>query len=266
MKKVLYSAALIAAMGFANNAKAQLVDESNVTITMDLQPILQLKMTGPTSINFVFDQISEYVGGITQYGVNSLQISSTVSWDLYAVGFASNTNTYAGNPAGTSNSWDQQVVYGTGTDPNAIDDLPIELLELRQNKANPDHGNASSTADYSSVFGVSPVTTGANNIFSSQNPYVRPTDAEKYIAGGELDDDFVVGGSYLVSNGVSVGAGSDYYYTMDYRIVPGLPATFPNAADNAGNTMNLEDLHGAGSYAQPGVYTMNVKYVLIENE
>ena len=55
MKKILFGAAILAAMGISSNANAQLVDESNVTITMDLQPILQLNMTGPSNIDFIFD-------------------------------------------------------------------------------------------------------------------------------------------------------------------------------------------------------------------
>jgi hypothetical protein len=65
----------------------------------------------------------------------------------------------------------------------------------------------------------------------------------------------------MVLQGGFVGSRSNYYYSIDYRIVPGLPAVFPNAASNAGVTAALV----APAYAQPGVYTMNVKYVLVEN-
>lgn len=254
MKKILFSAAVLAALGISSNANAQLVDESNVTITMDLQPILQLNMTGPSNIDFVFDQISEYVGGITQYGATSLQVSSTVSWDLYAVGYSS---------TGAA-TWDQQVIYGGGADPSAIDLLPITLLEMRQDKANPFPGAATNFADYNAAFVTSPVITGSNNIYASATPYVSPADGEKYIAGGNtaVATAFVPGGSYLVAQAGIYGSGSNYYYTIDYRIVPGLPAVFPNAATNAGVTNALV----AGTYAQPGVYTMNVKYVLAENQ
>ncbi|MBA3705759.1 MAG: hypothetical protein H0W84_07610 [Bacteroidetes bacterium] len=258
MKKLLLGAAVIAAMSISSNANAQLVDEANVTITMDLQPILQLNMTGPSNIDFVFDQISEYVGGITQYGATSLQVSSTVSWDLYAVGFSS---------TGATN-WDQQVIYGGGADPNAFDIIPIELLELRQDKANPFPGLATAFDDYNAAFVISPVTTGSNNIYASATPYVAPANGQKYIAGGNAAvlTAFVPGGSYLVAQAGVYGSGSNYYYTIDYRIVPGLPAIFPNAATNAGVDLDLVTVNGAGAYAQPGVYTMNVKYVLAENQ
>jgi hypothetical protein len=268
MKKILFSAAVIAAMGIASNAKAQLIDESNVTITMDLQPILQLKMNGPQNIDFVFDQISEYAGGITQYGATNLSVSSTVNWDLYAVGYASNTT--ATNNGGSS--WDQQVVYGASTDPNAEDNLPISLLELHQDKVN---ANATTAAgykpDYSTPFALAGVVTtpGTNNIYASPigtSPYTRPTINDKYIAGhfATTAGDYMTGGSYLI--GASAGALSNFYYSIDYRIVPGLPATFPNAATNAAAPASEAlDFGFVGHYAQAGVYTMNVKYVLMEN-
>ncbi len=257
MKKVLLGAALLAAMGISSNANAQLVDESNVTITMDLQPILQLNMQGPSNIDFVFDQVSEYVGGITQYGATTLQVSSTVAWDLYAVGYSSTSTALL-------NNWDQQVIYGGGADVNALDLLPITALELRQNKANPFPGVATNFADYSGSFGITPIVTGKNNIYANFAPYVAPASGQKYIAGGAAITltAYVPGGSYLVAQAGIYGAGSNYEYSIDYRIVPGLPATFPNAATNAGVTNAL----AAGKYAQPGVYTMNVKYVLAENQ
>ena len=264
MKKVILSCAVISAILGAQSAKAQLVDEKNVTITMDLQPILQLDMTGPQNIDFVFDQIAEYVGGITQYGVTQLKVSSSVSWDLYAVGYAS---------GGTN--WDVQVEYGTAGDALATNVLPCALLELRQNQANLDYagyaGLVAGNNDYNTAFGPSPVITGANNIYASANPYTLPTNTQKYIAGGTAGTDYVPGGTYLVLGGgppTVVGAASKYYYNIDYRIVPGLPAIFPNAAGNDGITplaLNLPSPANDGRYAQPGVYTMNVKYVLREN-
>jgi len=104
MKKVILSIAVVSAILAGTNAKAQLIDEQNVTVTMDLQPILQLNMNGSQNVDFVFDQISEYVGGITQYGATNLQVSSSVSWDLYAAGFSSAA-------VGSSGLiWDNQVV------------------------------------------------------------------------------------------------------------------------------------------------------------
>ena len=277
MKKVILSVAVVAAFLSANTAKAQLVDEQNVTVTMDLQPILQLGMNGATNIDFVFDQISEYVGGITQYGATNLTVSSSVSWDLYAAGFSS---TASSGGAGSGLIWDNQVVYGGDTDPNSVTTLPLTLLELHQDKNNPSSAGFTNavggTEDYFTAFTSvrGGVTLGDNNVYATSAPYSRPSAAAKYIAGHNAASDFVVGGSYLIAAGTVVGQNSNFSYSMDYRIVPGLPAVFPNASSSAiaGNDGGNNNGNGAlnagastGLYAQPGVYTMNVKYVLIEN-
>jgi hypothetical protein len=266
MKKVILSIAVVSAILAGNNAKAQLIDEQNVTVTMDLQPILQLGMVGSQNVDFVFDQISEYVGGITQYGATALSVSSTVSWDLYAAGFSSAA-------AGGNLLWDNQVSYGDGNDGNAVTTLPLTLLELHQNRANPDGTvGAGVDDDYFTAFATSTNSLGMNNIYATSTPYVRPAAGTKYIAGGNASTDFVAGGTYLVENsaGTSVGANSAYYYTIDYRIVPGLPAVFPRATAGAtlgGNNSTSAALNATTTslYARPGVYTMNVKYVLVEN-
>jgi hypothetical protein len=267
MKKFILSASVVAAMLAGTNAKAQLLDEQNVTVTMDLQPILQLGMNGAQNVDFVFDQISEYVGGITQYGATNLQVSSTVSWDLYAAGFSSRA-------ASGLLEWDNQVVYGGDTDPNSVTTLPLTLLELHQDKANPSSANATpgtGTVSYSVAFASGATAIGQNNVHATSTPYARPTASNKYIAGHNSTSDFVAGGSYLIAIGTVVGNASSYSYTMDYRIVPGLPAVFPRASNgstNGGNNTTSAALNiapGTGLYAQPGVYTMNVKYVLVEN-
>lgn len=251
MKKFI----LVSAVLFVGIGKAQLVDEQNVTITMDLQPILQLEMNGSPNIDFVFDDIADYMGGITKYGATQLKVSSSISWDLYAVGTSANAAT---------NFWDSQVSYGNISGVLDVTTLPLEALELHQDKANPSSAGATAFDDYNANFATSPVITGANNIYTSAAPYTRPVAAEKYIAGHNAATDFVAGGSYLLLN-ATVGAGSNYWYSIDYRLVPGLPAIFPNARTNAGVARDIATVSGAGTYARPGVYTMNVKYVLVEN-
>jgi len=265
MKKVILSIAVVSALLAGTNAKAQLIDEQNVTVTMDLQPILQLGMVGSQNVDFVFDQIAEYVGGITQYGATALSVSSTVSWDLYAAGFSSAA-------AGGNLLWDNQVSYGDGNDANAVTTLPLTLLELHQNRANPNGAGGGIDDDYFTAFQSSTTSLGVNNIYATSTPYVRPVANAKYIAGGNSSSNFVAGGTYLVENsaGTSVGANSSYYYTIDYRIVPGLPAVFPRATSSAtlgGNNSTSAALNTSTTslYARPGVYTMNVKYVLVEN-
>ena len=221
-------------------------------------------MNTSDQIDFVFDDIADYYGGIVKYGATILKVSSTVNWDLYVVG-TSNDGTF----------WDNQMIYGAGTDPLATTSLPLELLELHQNQPNASFAGFTAAAlgiqpDYSAAFqaasNTNTVTTpGQNNIYASATPYVLPTVNDKYIQGHNLVTDFNAGGSYLTAG---AALSSNFYYAIDYRILPGLPAIFPTAQSNliAGPALDLVTAAVAGTYAQPGVYTMNVKYVLLENQ
>ncbi len=259
MKKVglLTAAMMIAGMTTVN---AQLIDEKDVTVTLDLQPVLQLDMSTPDQIEFVFDDIDEYYAGITHYGATILKVSSTVSWDLYAVGRSTGTN--------GPEFWDQQIDYGN-SNPNAQPNLPLSLLELRQAQANNGSGAATGGfADYSGAFSPSSVPAGGNSLYVNGGTNTAPSANDKYIAGhagtsGVAGQDFMEGGSYMNQNGVN----SDYYYVIDYRILPGLPAIFPMAHDADGATAeDLVSVNGAGAYAEPGVYTMYVQYILLEDQ
>lgn len=259
MKKLFYVCLVLGVFTFSNSVFGQLLDEKNVTITMDLQPILQLDMTTPDHIDFVFDEIREYYAGVTKYGATHLKVSSSVSWDLWANG-TSNNGSY----------WDQVIKYGAGSGTNAMDNLPLSALELYQFPNNAATGTASGLkADYSNPFGsVAAVTTGLNSIYhAAGNRYTRPAVDQKYIYGHNATGNASCGngGSYLLQTstpGVADAVTADYYYfILDYRILPGLPVIFPFAGDNAGASEAL----GAGSYAQPGVYTMDVKYLIMED-
>lgn len=258
MKKI--GTLVVAAVGMTFAANAQLIDEKDVTVTMDLQPVLQLDMSTPNQLDFVFDEINEYYSGITQYAATILKVSSTVSWDLYAVGRSNGTN--------GAEFWDQQIDYGNDN-PNAVPNLPLSLLELRQSQ--PNNGDAAAAgafSDYSQAFSPSGTPSAGNSLYVNGGTMTPPTANDKYIGGhfgtsGTPGDDFLPGGSYLTQTGNT----SDYYYAIDYRILPGLPAIFPNAADADG--VLFEDIvtaNAAGSYAEPGVYTMYVQYVLLEDQ
>jgi hypothetical protein len=267
MKKFVKSALLVGAVMAGTASYAQIQDEENVTVTMELVPILQLNMNTPDQVNFVFDEIAEYIGGITQYGATILTASSTVSWDLFASGTS-------GQHAATAADrfWDPQVAYGAAS---GITDLPLTALELHQFPGDINNGVANTGGDYAAQFTAVPnpqaATLGANNIYvSAGSAYVAPPNTaalnNRYIAGGSGLTSFVSGGSYLTQTAVAAnGANDAYYYVIDYRIVPGLPAIFPFA--NTGTTSeDLVTVGVAGDYAQPGVYTMNVKYLMIENQ
>ena len=239
---------------FSTFSFAQLIDEKNVTVTMDLQPILQLNMTTSDQIDFIFDDIRDYYGGIIKYAATILKVSSSVNWDLYAVGTSQ-----------TAGFWDQQVSYSNVVNVNSVNQIPLSLLELHQYEPNQyDASAVGPQSDYSVAF--SPANTpavGVNSIYYSATPYTAPGVAEKYIQGHSTTavNCGAPGGSYLTAN-PPAGTFSDYHFTIDYRILPGLPAILPNAGTNAGVSEALVP----PAYAEPGVYTMNVKYILLEDQ
>jgi hypothetical protein len=303
MKKIA-SLLFVGAIIFGS-ANAQILSEQNVTINMDLQPVLQLSIEGPEQIDFNFTEIDQYYAGIIKNGANVLKVSSSVSFDLWAAGLSQ------GNVA--SLCMDQLIDYqGGGAGVNTI---PVTALELHQFPPNPlvtantatCDGTTALTAesDYSQAFAIIDAATNAptanagnNAIYSpaATTPYIAPqmtgvaTAEEKYIAGGDgTTTCSVLGGSYIsqsmgFNDGVAPtsGAGTGlpstagYYFVMDYRIVPGLPAIFPMhlAASNANSTaLTLTGaaaagagLTAAGAYAAPGVYSMSVKYILAEDQ
>ena len=261
LSKLMLTLLMIA--GVFGTANAQLIDEKDVTVTMDLQPVLQLDMTTANQLEFVFDDINEYYAGITNYAATILKVSSTVSWDLYAVGRSSGS-TAAG-------FWDQQIDYGSGNNTNAIDQLQLSLLELRKSQPNSGDANAVTAGtvntDYSAAFTPNESISPRNSLFTNTDGSITaPTVADKYIAGhagATGAGDFMPGGSYMTRTGTT----SDYYYAMDYRILPSLPAIFPNAHSADGTTaQDIVSTNGAGTYAEPGVYTMYVQYVLLEDQ
>lgn len=251
--KLLSTVVLI---GFSFSASAQLIDEKDVSITLDMQPVLELEMTTPNQIEFVFDDITEYQAGITNYGATILKVSATVNWDLYAVGRSQTGNRF----------WDQQVSYGTTS--NSVNQLPLSLLEVRQSRANSGGAAGTSVIDYSSAFSTAQAAaTGNNSLFvNNDGSATPPLAANKYIAGHSGTTgvgDTMTAGTYLNNSGVA----SDFYYVLDYRIAPGLPAVFPNAFQADSTTAeDLVTVNGAGSYAEGGVYTMYVQYVLLEDQ
>lgn len=316
MKRYLRSALLTGTMAVASLTFAQLQDEQNVSITMDLQPILQLKMEGPDQLDFTFDEINKYYAGVTKYGANILKVSASVSFDLWAVGLSTGS-------IANERIWDNPLIYGVngaGVAGNQRNQIPLTALELHQWPANPSVAAACANIiaasaenyDYSSQFAPYSTATNAlggnqtnignnaantlgNNTIYCQVPgsaYDRPNTAaaaadEKYIAGalGTGAGCQVNAGSYLfgsvstagvVGNSNASQTSGGYYFVMDYRILPGLPARFP--ATVAANNTNAAAAYlvaaaadgditaTANTFAAPGVYTMYVKYILQEDQ
>jgi hypothetical protein len=299
MKKI--ASLLFAGTLIFGSANGQILSEQNVTINMELQPVLQLDMEGPEVVDFSFTTIDQYRNGITRYGANVLKVSASVSFDLWANGYSQGMNT----GAETNRYFDILGNYTT-TAVGANSNIPCSALELHQFPANPAQllgvncgGNATGAdpnMDYSAAF-VDPsgAGTGNNAIYSAQggNPYFAPDDAtgathDKYIAGGKSTTVGcqVVGGTYLQqtldpSNATEAGAitTDGYYFVMDYRIVPGLPARFPmsdptrqtNGAATSGAAYLAAglDIHNAATptaYINPGSYQMGIKYILVEDQ
>ena len=293
MKKFIKSTAVMGAMVIGTSSFAQVQDEKNVTMTMDLQPILQLKMEGPDQFDFTFDEINEYYAGITKYGATTLKVSATVDWDLWAVGL-SQAN------VGVSNEWDQQVAYQAA--PGGINTIPLSALELHQTPQNPAITGALcpnvavQVSDYNTFYdardnagSATPNVIVSSNLIYNQAPgseYNQPTStadnaSEKFIAGATSDNFTdpgcgMTGGSYLEQNSLSnASPGTGFYYVLDYRIVPGLPVQFPaanlaNVPTNDGAQSVIDASTNAGAlfaqFAQPGVYTMYVKYILQQDQ
>ena len=294
MKKIV--SLLFAGTLIFGSANGQILSEQNVTINMDLQPVLQLDMEGPEVVDFSFTTIDQYRNGITRYGANVLKVSASVSFDLWANGFSQGMNT----GAETNRYFDILGDYGG----SAANNIPCSALELHQFPQNPVvtagtgcGGNATAAdgnMDYSAAF-VDPsgAGTGNNAIYSAQgsNPYFAPDDAtaathDKYIAGGKSTTVGcqIVGGTYLQqtldpANATEAGAitNDGYYFVMDYRIVPGLPARFPMsnptrqtnglATSGAAYTAAALDIHNPltpNAYINPGSYQMGIKYILVE--
>jgi hypothetical protein len=311
MKKIV--SLIFAGSLFFGSVNAQILSEQNVTINMDLQPVLQLSIEGPSQVDFNFTEIDQYIGGIVKYGANVLKVSSSVSFDLWAAGLSQ------GN-TGTALTMDQLVDYQSGGAASALglNTIPVTALELHQFPQNPitvggaatfcDNGAAlTANADYSANFAPIdnatnlPAANTGNNCIDAPlpaAPYAAPqfsgvaNEEEKYIAGGDglLAGCQVAGGSYLTNSmgfndgaavppslaGTGLPSTRGYYFVMDYRIVPGLPAQFPMhlAASNSNQAsptllaaaVNAGNLAAANNYAAPGIYSMYVKYILAEDQ
>lgn len=263
---------VIVALLFTSIITAQQKDKRGVFMTLEMKPVLQMDMTSPEMISFIFDKKSKYYKGIKKEKATVLKVTSTVKWDLYAVG-RSKTNTKNG-----STYWDQQKSFASTV--NSVANIPLSLLEIKQNQIN--KGAASSKgkyADYSQDF--KPYSAG-NSLYVTENGIPSPpSKSGKYIAGhsgkfGDDDNDYMHSGTYAQKNGND----PNFYYEIDYRILPGYPAIFPNAfnedasiAENIVSTAQASAVLAGGaatsakkSYAEPGVYTMNVQYILLEDQ
>ncbi len=202
---------------------AQISDEEYAYITLDLQGILTIKMTTDPQIDFSFASIQEYQNGITRYNATRLEIDATVAWDLFA--YASTDN------------WTQGDSYSS----NGESSLPAEILEIQAVNPNTSAPLGGTFNTFASLKGLtnSGVVGGTPNVNNTQ-----------FLAG-------MVGTSAGESYdpGASEANPATHQFRVHYKIVPGIPATFPNSA---------QTLPGTG-VAQAGFYSLEVIYSLVED-
>lgn len=214
-------------------AQKSLLAQEYVNVTMDLQGVMELQMLTDPQVDFVFNSIPAYKNGIIRYNATILQVDASVPWDLYV------------QPA--SQYWQQQFAYGNGQ--NGQNRLPSELLELQCVIP-----NASNEAENLNTF------IGLNSNFGSNLASLQPNPATQYISGF-----FGTGRPELTRSSQPLsGYGTQNRFAINYRIRPGIPATFPELAKQYPSV--AQSVFPSGdSFAQPGYYELEIVYSLVED-
>ena len=203
-----------------------------VTVTMDLQGILELKMITDPQVDFVFNSIQKYQTGITKYNATVLEVNATVPWDLYA------------QPA--TQYWNQQAAYGIGNRSQNM--LPAEILQLQTSQT-------SDNFSMTSFNGFIGLTSNFGTNLATQSP----TAATQFISGnfGSL-------GNNLARQQEPVRASEmNQRFSIHYRIKPGVPATFPDL--NVQYPAVASTSFSSTTSTQSGYYILEVVYTLAED-
>ena len=214
-------------------AQKSLFAQEYVSVTMDLQGILELKMTTDPQVDFVFNTIQKYQSGITKYNATKLNVTATVPWDLYV------------QPS--SEYWNQQNLYSASG--NATNTLPSEILEIQSAIPNP-------TPDALTLNNFIGLTSQHGTNISG----LTPTASTQFLAGGYNSDrvNFRQAGSStsaMTSNGNQ--------FVIHYRIKPGVPLNFPNLSGQyPALAAQLQSSHPS---IQAGYYSIEVVYTLVED-
>jgi hypothetical protein len=219
MKKKLLI--LLAFSAFSIQSKAQLSDEEYAYVTMDLQGILNLTMTTDPTVNFTFKTIPEYQNGIIRFSATKLDVDATVAWDLFA--YASTDN------------WNQVDAYST----NGQSTLPAEILEMQSVNAN----STAATDNFNALVSLKGLTN--SGVVGGV-----PAATTQFLAGMVGT---AAGESY--APGAANSNPSTNQFRVNYRLKPGIPATFPNS------TVAI----AAPGFAQSGYYYLEVVYSLVED-
>ena len=223
-KIILLTSAIVVMSLFSNKTFAQLSDEEYNYVTMDLRGILTLTMTTNPQVDFVFSTVQEYKQGITRFNAVQLEVDATMAWDLFA---------YA-----STDEWVQVEQYST----NGNNGLPAEILEIQSSVTStaPFHFNS-----FTSLKGLtnSNVLGGVPDIAATQ-----------FLAGqvGTLAGE-------SAAPGTAASNPTTHRFRLDMKLVPDIPATFPNS------TVLLTATGNAEAYAAAGYYYLEVVYSLVED-
>ena len=245
---------------FYNDATGGVVDTRALEIVVEILPILQLKINSPSQIDFSFEDINDYYAGKIAPGATSLEVSSNMHWDLFPVGTSSK---HMEDP--TNWFWDNIAQYsGFGSPPTEI---PLSVLQIQQFPPNPTMTDPIPVdrLDYSSAF-VSPMTADdtLNNIlvasgFIALAGQLSDAGTKQRAIAGSININFATNdncgmppGSYFLATTASEK--ERYRYSISYRIVPGIPSLF------------LGSKPAMSEEATPGVYSMEVRYILREDQ
>jgi hypothetical protein len=227
MRKLLFVfVAMIAMSLFTVKSFAQLSDEQYNYVTMDLRGILTLTMTTNPQVDFVFTNIQQYQQGITRFNAVQLEVDATMTWDLFA---------YA-----STDAWVQVEQYSS----NGNATLPAEILEIQSNVS----GVGLAAENFTAFASLQGATT------SGVVGGVPTVDVTKFLAG-----QVGTGAAQSEDPGTAAANSDTHKFRLDMRLVPDIPATFPNSE------VLIADVGTNETFAQPGFYYLEVIYSLVED-
>lgn len=221
MKRIVMCGVLILLFGgrsFSQDSKTE-----TTYVGADFQGVLNLTITSNPQIDFSFKSLSDYQNGVVKYNAVTLQVDATSGWDLFA---------YA-----ASDNFTQVQSYSS--DGESV--LPAEILELKSSNMNRCAPSGGTFNSFASLKGLS------NSGVTGGIPDANNTQFIAGMVGKEPGQQYAPG---------SAKANPETnLFKIHYRMVPGMPATFPNSSQPIGGT----------GYAQKGSYTIEVVFALVED-
>lgn len=273
MRKIsLFSAALMAAIGCATHANAQILttETQNVTVTMDLQPVFQLDLVGNDEVDFTFSQMINYVNGIERLNATRLRVGSTVEWNLNVVP-VNNTGLWT---IEGSNSYGSGGTNSTGDGTTSI---PVTALQLRVTPTAVING-INNFSEYQSLSNIAALGT-YEDCFNGEDATVFGTSIAgdaAHTAGAGITPELP--GDYHHFTGGAGTSTTAYEFTVDYKIRPNVPSNFQTIGCGTNSNVTHGTTHTAAAaatalgtilnpnqYALPGYYTCGVEYVLSQD-